>query len=787
MALAEEDYRSRALTAATTLDINRSVATYSAGNLSDDGYDAAGDDHDSDADEHPVLQRVMRWIWVSRVVAVLSLLTIVGFTVGLAVKPAVVRDYVMKYSALDNSDSKFWPAWQNAETVGVPVFRRYYFYNVTNPFEVMEGVAPNVVEVGPFVYREVTQKYDVRWYLNGSVAYKYKRLTFFAPEQSVDELTGRQLDPKVEVMTVLNPALKGILYRVGKLAGSEANKLLGLEIDACTYLDLLVNNTVVGPMGFFSQHTPDEFLWGYVDKLWNEVHWLLPNVGYDASTVFQCQWNGTAVVPSPYSYRAGMRCPLWQDQAACNGSSVGYTMEVSGRKGDQVRVPASQQMQPPAGTWLPLNPGVDLPPGAPLPTPLQPFQLDPTQHGAITQWAGQRSLWLWGPVLDGLTGGEDLHPRDTWHAPAKKKNAWTLFGAEDFDDEPLPPTMNSAAQCRSFSGTDATRFPPLQPGGGTLDVFVDMIGRSFQFADAGRHHLHGIEVNRYTFSDATLADSPENRFCYGGRFKGLFNLSRPAFGPGIASLSYYQRSCFEGASAPVAGSPTGARRCTDRLWEGDDGVTNTDDGFTGPSLTANITFAVPAVSDPARAAPLHTSSRPNATTRLTMDEYLTARAGGSDPATLRRTYANHVDVNQLTGIVINGRSDAMVSLALGPMTVDGCGRNFTYALLNRSVAFFNQSYQMPRTTVPFLRLVREASAQGKSLREVQDAFALLNTIAALLWTGLSCGILGLFLSAALRLLYVPHIAAGDPAMYDADSNLISLGASQRAAAMIQDN
>uniref|UniRef100_A0A7S1MGS8 Uncharacterized protein n=1 Tax=Neobodo designis TaxID=312471 RepID=A0A7S1MGS8_NEODS len=789
MAMHEEDPRSRALTAATTYDARRStVGGYSA-------Y-AAPDDHGDDASEpaddgHPILRRVERWIWASRVLAVASLLGLIAFIVALAIEPAIVRDYVVRYSALDNSASKLFRAWQNANAVGIPVYRKYYFYNVTNPYEVFTGVAPNIVEVGPFVYREVTQKYDIRWFLNGSVGYKYKRLMHFEPAMSIDELTGRPLDAKMATFTVPNPALKGILYRVGKLADSKVNKDWKLEIDACTYLDFLVNNTIVGPMGYFSQHTPDEFLWGYVDKLWDSVHWLLPAVGYDASTVFQCQWNGTAVVPSPYSYRAGMRCPLWQNQSACNGSSVGYTMETSGRTGDQITIPPSQRMQPRPGTWLPLNPGVEAPPGAPSPTPYVPYSQDTRQHGTITQWAGQRSQWLWGPVLDGLTGGEDPHPRDTWHASLRDSGLFgTAAAGATYDDEDLTSSHPNAAQCRTITGTDGTRFPPLQPGGGTLDVFVDMIGRSFSFSDTGRHTDSDIEANRYRFSDETLADSTANRYCYGGRFTGLFNLSRPAFGPGIASLSFFQRSCFRSDGALVPGSPNRARRCVDRLWEGDNGATDTDDGFTGPGLTVNLTFEVPPVWDPEAAAPLHVP-RPPANDRISLDAYVTARAGGTDQATLDEFYGNYVDVNQLTGVVMRGRSDAMVSLALGPYTVDGCGRNASYWLMNFTdwkefkvrINFFNASYNVPRTVIPFLRLVREATLGGESLDDVRNAFRLMRTVTALLWTGLSLSILGLLAAAAVRLVWVPRIAAGDPALYDLDSNLVSLGESQKKAAL----
>ena len=34
-----------------------------------------------------------------------------------------------------------------------PLYSEYYFFNITNPKEILDGATPHVKQVGPFVYR----------------------------------------------------------------------------------------------------------------------------------------------------------------------------------------------------------------------------------------------------------------------------------------------------------------------------------------------------------------------------------------------------------------------------------------------------------------------------------------------------------------------------------------------------------------------------------------------------------------------------------------------------------
>jgi hypothetical protein len=726
------------------------------------------------------VDRVRRYVLLSRGLSGAGLLLIVLFSISLGIEPIVVREFISDYMKLQNPSSPLYKAWLDPNNVGIPTYRRYYFYNVTNPYNITKGEAPILVETGPYVYKEVSQKYDVRWYLNGSVGYRYKRLMFFDASQSVDELTGRQL-AESDNFTTLNPALKGILYRVGLLPPDGP-----LQFAACAILAALVNQTVVGPKGYFTVRPVGQLLWGYNDTLWTEVHPLIKFLQYEASTVFQSEWNGSAVVPSPYTYRSGQKCPLWTRIEDCNSSSVGMTMEVSG-KTDNVVIPATQQNVPRPGTWLPWPAGEPWPSAdqAPFPEPQGPIDTHSSDYGRITQWAGQQSEWYWGPMIHGLTGGVGADP---------------LLLESEQNMDAAPPGMDPA-DCRVVSGSDGTRFAPGLAAGGTIDLFVDMIGRAFRFRDRGATHYEGIEVHKYNFEESTLADSDANRYCYSMRFAGLFNLSRPAFAPGLGTRAFFQQSCFWDDGASVPGDPNKARRCTDRKWMNPNWqVDDVNDGFTGPTLTLNLTFLVPPVAAGASGVAELTRQRPSPTQALPLDDYLALRT--DDPNTF---YASFLEIHQETGITLSGKADAMVSLVSGPFFVDGCGHNHTFVLKdliplslqilleltghgwivnkNFTSEFFANGWNTTETVLPFLRMTRVAKAQGYWLDKLRTDLRLLTALTVVLWVGLGIGIVCVIAAIVIRCVVVPRIAAGDPAVYEDEDYVAGL---TRGKPLLQD-
>lgn len=55
----------------------------------------------------------------------------------------------LKEVVLKNATDAF-EAWEDPPA---QIYMQFYFFNVTNPLEVLDGERPAVVEVGPYTYR----------------------------------------------------------------------------------------------------------------------------------------------------------------------------------------------------------------------------------------------------------------------------------------------------------------------------------------------------------------------------------------------------------------------------------------------------------------------------------------------------------------------------------------------------------------------------------------------------------------------------------------------------------
>ncbi|XP_061439363.1 lysosome membrane protein 2 isoform X2 [Rhineura floridana] len=137
-----------------------------------------------------------------------------------------------------------------------PVCMQFYFFNLTNPMEVLQGESAIVRQVGPYTYREHRPRVNVHILDNGTkVSSLNQKSYFFEPEMSVG-------DPEVDLIRTVNmPAVVAM----------DMATATPMHIPAEFFLILYEEN-------MFMTRSVHELLWGYTDRFLNALHKLRPSV-----------------------------------------------------------------------------------------------------------------------------------------------------------------------------------------------------------------------------------------------------------------------------------------------------------------------------------------------------------------------------------------------------------------------------------------------------------------------------------------------------------------------------
>ena len=379
----------------------------------------------------------------------------------------LVRYYIQKQLPLDDPSKLVFKVWSDTNYDGISVKRRFYMFNVLNPVDVVEHHAvPDLARRGPYVFRETqfAPEEDIFYGPDGTVGYVYRDFFKFLPEESYDE-NGNPLSLD-DIITTANMPFFALMHRL-KMYPSEL--IRGV---ACLELSDLVN--ALGDTGIFVQRSVDEILFGYEDPLFVKFKALSAAVGYNVPTVFRYMWNGSLPAPSPYTYTTGQKCPVWDDLAVCNQTSINVSRVWSG------------------GGW-----GV-VPPVDPEATE------DEIEHvrGGITDlprgvkwvgshahWAGQTKMWWW--------GAPETHGGD----------------------------------CQSFAGGAGMTYPPNMGSVSEPYVFVDCIYRKIRLAFDTSGTVKGIPAMRFVIAPDELHLGGPNQRCYFQEYTGAFNMTPVVFAP----------------------------------------------------------------------------------------------------------------------------------------------------------------------------------------------------------------------------------------------------------------
>uniref|UniRef100_A0A671Y4M2 Scavenger receptor class B member 2 n=1 Tax=Sparus aurata TaxID=8175 RepID=A0A671Y4M2_SPAAU len=185
-------------------------------------------------------------------------------------------------------------AWENPPA---PIYMQFYFFNLTNPMEVLDGDRPAVVEIGPYTYREYRPMEQVNFQDNGT---------------------------KVSAVNT-----KTYIFQPNMSRGPESDLIRTVNIPAMTVMEKFKDNFIVANVissymtgtdqGLFVTHTVGELLWGYEDGLLKALKTFQP----DLDDVFGLFYKTNASNDGEYVFFSGQenykdfaRVDTWNSQSS---------------------------------------------------------------------------------------------------------------------------------------------------------------------------------------------------------------------------------------------------------------------------------------------------------------------------------------------------------------------------------------------------------------------------------------------------------------------------------------
>ncbi|RWS06791.1 Lysosome membrane protein 2-like protein [Dinothrombium tinctorium] len=186
---------------------------------------------------------------------VFGVILIIVSIVGLTLFPKLVSNKVKEKIVL-RKDSDSFKRWTK---LSVPVFIKFYLFDIQNKNDVFNGHKPIVVERGPYVFRQTREKLDIEIdELNATITYKELKGYYFEPELSNGSLSDELTVVDVPVASLINKVSGSLL---GSFGVSSLNEILKA-----------VEQTA------FNTYTVEEIIYGHpipvLQKLDEQLSWF---------------------------------------------------------------------------------------------------------------------------------------------------------------------------------------------------------------------------------------------------------------------------------------------------------------------------------------------------------------------------------------------------------------------------------------------------------------------------------------------------------------------------------
>ncbi|XP_074084585.1 lysosome membrane protein 2 [Macrotis lagotis] len=184
---------------------------------------------------------------LSLLLLVCSVTLLVARVFQKAVDRAVEQNTVLK------NGTEIFDSWENPPP---PIYVQFFFFNVTNPDEILQGEDPHVEEVGPYTYREYRPRENIRFWDNGT------KISAVNPKSYIFQRNMSVGDPEVDLIRTLN---------IPAITAMEWTKINFLK-------ELLEGLLKTYQQKMFVIHTVHELLWGYKDELSSLISIFKPDI-----------------------------------------------------------------------------------------------------------------------------------------------------------------------------------------------------------------------------------------------------------------------------------------------------------------------------------------------------------------------------------------------------------------------------------------------------------------------------------------------------------------------------
>jgi len=233
------------------------------------------------------LTRIAKLLIVGAVVGVL--LVVLGVVLERVAMKKLDSGLQSSVPIVNRTESKSLPGWSKPS---LPIYMKFHFFNVTNTDDVIDkGAKPNVIELGPYVYRERREKDNLFWNEDSTrVNYTEKIFYHFEPTMSsgsLDDVVSVYDLPFVTTVTRVNIAKK-------------TNRKLAI-------LPLLMNGKAMSlKIKLFTHQTVNDLLWGYDSKILQELRKMPQARDKIKSAKFGLFLNKNGTEGSPMSIGTGI-------------------------------------------------------------------------------------------------------------------------------------------------------------------------------------------------------------------------------------------------------------------------------------------------------------------------------------------------------------------------------------------------------------------------------------------------------------------------------------------------